>query len=373
MNNIHDLFKMPNMQIYPTMNCNLCCPYCLHGHYHDGKQFEGFLDLPLFRDIMLKAKPTHFTLLGGGEPLIAENLIPFLQEFGEYGHRFSFITNLSTPWPRIEELFTACPIDYYGFVVVSHHFISNITLEEIIRRCHLLREFGVDPYVLYVMAPDQLKRTNEYITRLNNEGFAAQTNPLMGFNLGRNERFPAAYTVDECLEILDMVTGKIDAVNIFGGVFSRGMPCRGGGDLVDWNFWFTEDPEKAAACCNGYSKPIDLRDTFLFTGKQELKTCNMEYCGGAISLNNLNSFPQPYNCRYLYGNLLLSDENFILLPCCYMGIVPGTKTPLYCTHDDDLHKQWNIPQFRRLRSNLASCKPKGLCTQCSKLQMCVFA
>ncbi len=287
--NVDKLIQMPQAFIYPTMRCNLQCPYCCIGEQFRDQaklnKYEGFLNDKFFQKAISNCIPIHF-MIGGGEPTTAPGLIDFMKKFGEYGHRFSFITNLSTPWRRIKEVFTACPANYYGFVVVSHHFISNITFEEIIRRCHQLREFGVTPYVLYVMAPDQLKQTKEYIAILNNEGFAVQTNILMGFNLGRNERFPAAYTVEECLEVFNMTTGKIDAVNIFGGVFSQGTLCRGGGDLIDWNFWFTEDTEKAAACCNGYSKSIDLRDTFLFTGKQELKPCNMEYCGGAISLNN---------------------------------------------------------------------------------------
>ncbi len=287
--NVDKLIQMPQVFIYPTMRCNIQCPYCCIGEQFRDQaklnKYEGFLNDPFFRKAITNCMPANFTI-AGGEPTIAPGLTDFMKEFGKYGHRFSFITNLSTPWRLIKEVFTACPTNYYGFVTVSHHFLNNIKLEKIIRRCHLLREFGVSPYVLYVMVPDQLKRINEYITKLNSEGFAAQTNPLTGSNLGRNEMFPAAYTVDECLEILNMTTGKIDAVNIFGGVFSRGSLCRGGGDFVDWNFWFTEDSKKASACCNGYSKPIDLRDTFLFTGKQELKPCNMEYCSGATLLNN---------------------------------------------------------------------------------------
>ncbi len=286
---VDELIQMPQVFIYPTMRCNLQCPYCCIGkQFRDQaklNKFEGFLNDPFFRKVITNCMPINF-IIAGGEPTIAPGLIDFMEEFGEYGHRFSFITNLSTPWRRIQEVFTACQADYYGLVTVSHHFLSNISTEKIIRRCKLLREFGITPYVLYVMVPDQLKRIKEHITKLSNEGFAAQTSPLTGFNLGRSERFPAAYTVDESLEILEMVTGKIDAANVFGGVFSQGKPCRGGGDLIDWNFWFTEDLEKVAACCNGYSKSIDLRDTFLFTRKQKLKTCNMEYCSSAILLNN---------------------------------------------------------------------------------------
>lgn len=149
-------------------------------------------------------------------------------------------------------------------------------------------------------------------------------------------------------------------------------------DIQDFSNTFARSKDKYDRLLPSNIENIEtyIEDFIIRSAKSRIKVLAspQAWAGGLKSTSiNLNSFPQPYNCRYLYGNLLLSDENFILRPCCYMGTVPGTKTPLYCTYDDDLHKQWNIPQFRRLRRSLASGKPKGLCVQCSKLQMCVFA
>ncbi len=149
-------------------------------------------------------------------------------------------------------------------------------------------------------------------------------------------------------------------------------------DIQDFSDTFAGSKDKYERLLPSNIENIEtyIEDFIIRSAKSKIKVLAspQAWAGDTKSTSkDLNSFPRPYNCRYLYGNLLLSDENFILRPCCYMGIVPGTKTPLYCTCDDDLHKQWNIPQFQRLRSSLSSGKPKGLCVPCSKLQICVFA
>ncbi len=278
MNNIHDLFKMPNMQIYPTMNCNLGCPYCLHGHYHDGKQFEGFLDLPLFRDIMLKAKPTHFTLLGGGEPLIAKNLISFLQEFGEKGHRFTFITNLSVPQKRIREVFTSCPREYFGYASVTHHFLSGIDVEKIIENCSLLSNLGIPLVVNYVLVPEELDRIKVLSEKVKEKGFSVFFTPFFGEWDGRKEPFPGAYTVEECIKCLDMITTRREALHFFDGVYSKGLKCRSGQDSLCWSYWKNGIEGMVAPCGQSTAMPIDIKETFFVTGDKTLKPCPQEYC-----------------------------------------------------------------------------------------------
>lgn len=340
--NVNKLIQMPQVFIYPTMRCNIQCSYCCIGEQFRDQakldKYEGFLNDPFFRETIKNSEPISFVITGG-EPTIAPGLVEFIREFGKYGHRFSFNTNFYSPMRKIEEIFTAGPIEYYGIVKVSHHFLYGLSIEELLHRCNSLRDMGINPYILYVMVPNELSRIKEYTSKLNDDGFAVQTNPLMGFNLGRKERFPGAYTVDECLEIFNMATGKVDATIIFGGVYSLGKPCRGGQDLIDWNFWFTEDSEKGAPCCNGYSKPIDLRDTFLFTGKQGLKPCNMEYCGGATLLSNR------------FGNREYDDGYF-------QRLVDGTARPVgpeasietVCRIIDDGYKLVNQEKFLEVKA-----------------------
>ncbi len=286
--NVSELFRMPNMQIYPTMNCNLRCPYCLHEQYHDGKQFEGFPELPLFREIMLNASPTHFILLGGGEPLTTYGLIPFLQEFGRIGHRFTFITNLSVSKKRLKEVFTSCPKEYFGYCSVTHHFMSGINVETVIENCWLLREWGIPCVVNYVLVPEELECIPELAGRVTDSGFGVFFTPLFGKWGGREDPFPSAYTIDECLRGLDLITTRREALIFFDGVYSQGRMCRSGQDSLCWSYWRNGIEGLVAPCGQSTSKPIDIRTTYFVTGKRSLKTCPQEYCHQAniLTANN---------------------------------------------------------------------------------------
>ncbi len=294
---VEKLNAMPLMTIYPTMRCNLKCNYCVLKDYTlnagDADNID-FLKLPLFLKTIRNCPPTHFQL-SGGEPLLADGLDEFINDYGSLGHRFSFLTNLYFPMNRIKSFFNSFPKDYIGYLLISHHFQSGISIESIIERCLLLRDLGINHFINYVVTPDKFELIEGFTQKLQNNGINWILKPLYGKCSGREGRFPSAYTLEEDMRFLDMCTTRREAIELFDGVYATGTPCRGGAEHCTWSYWRYGTDGLVSPCCHGDGNPMPIEETFFVTGNTELKPCQLKYCAGALFAKNVSGMEEDYS------------------------------------------------------------------------------
>jgi len=281
---VEELNAMPLMTIYPTMRCNLNCDYCILKKFRlhaSDPDTVNFLQLPLFRNTLQNCAPTHL-ILSGGEPMLADGLSTFIKDFGRIGHRFSLLTNLSFPIPRIKDFFDSFPCEYISYLLISHHFQSGIRIEDVIKRCLLLRQLEISHFINYVLLPGEFDRVSGFVAKLREHGINWIIKPLYGEWSGRQGRFPTAYTLDEDIEILSMCTTRREAIELFDGVYATGSLCRGGREHCVWSYWRYGIDGLVSPCCHGDGNPMRLEDTSFISGNPERSPCKLEYCAGAL-------------------------------------------------------------------------------------------
>jgi pyruvate-formate lyase-activating enzyme len=279
-NCVRDLGSKPWIQLFVWPVCNLSCPNCSNRLSHPETRswaLEGRRDLlsdPGLLDLIETAPPTHF-YISGGEPLIHPRLKDFVVRLGRGGHTVSLDTNISLPMGSLRELFSAWSPEWFGFVNVSHHLVCDVGLDFIEQRCRLLADFGVPYFVKYVGVPELLPQIRDYMLRLRDQQVGAAVSILAGPWKGR--WFPSGYTPQETRMLLDMVTLNTHGLQVFDGVHSRGIPCRGGQDFIAWNM---NGKQEVIPCCHGSANPTSLGETFFGTARRDPIACSAESCLG---------------------------------------------------------------------------------------------
>jgi molybdenum cofactor biosynthesis enzyme MoaA len=71
----------------------------------------------------------------------------------------------------------------------------------------------------------------------------------------------------------------------------------------------------------------------------------------------------PFNCRFVYQNLIVTKLTLEMYPCCYMSGVPGHERVILNSNDSFM-EQWNSPAFRNLRRRLQKGPLFQACATC---------
>lgn len=277
---VRDLGSKPWIQLFVWPVCNLRCPYCSNALSHPearswaGEGHRDLLSEPNLLDLIETAPPTHF-YVSGGEPLIHPRIKDFVVHLGRCGHTVSLDTNISLPMSTLEELFSAWSPEWFGFVNVSHHLVCDVRLDFIEERCRFLDDFRVPYFVKYVGVPELLPHIRDHMLRLQDQEIGAAVSILAGPWKGR--WFPSGYTAQETMTLLEMVTLNTHGLQVFDGVYSRGIPCRGGQDYIAWNM---NGKHEVIPCCHGSANPTLLEDTFFGTARRNRIACSAESCLG---------------------------------------------------------------------------------------------
>jgi len=133
------------VRIYPTLQCNIQCPYCVT--YHNPSEFQG-LNYPLISgkewiDIINRiGRPTIFT---GGEPFLHPDFLEILSEIRE-DIPVKVYTNFTFPANLIIKKVKR-PIIFFG----SYHPVSGLP-KKIIKTINMLRESGLYEISIHAIA-----------------------------------------------------------------------------------------------------------------------------------------------------------------------------------------------------------------------------
>lgn len=272
--NLRELVERPLIHVNASPACNLACAYCSMGTLLTDRIDHDFLEDAEHLDFLARIPPSHL-YVGGGEPLIHPGIRAYVAHAGRHGHRVTFDTNLVINRGKLESLLDHWDPAWIGYFNISHHILSGVPLANVLERARLLRARGVPFYVKYIGAPECFDAIEHNMKALRNEGFGAAATILYGPWDGRV--LPGDYTVDEALRLLGLVTLGAHGLQVFGGVRSHGLPCRGGQDAIIWNMM---DDRAVLPCCHGMGTPLDMDDTFFVTGDRTRRPCRLESCLG---------------------------------------------------------------------------------------------
>lgn len=271
---LRELVERPLIHVNASPACNLKCTYCSMGDLLTDRITRDFLGDAEHLDFLARIPPSHI-YVSGGEPLIHPGIREYVAHAGRNGHRVTFDTNLVINLKKLDSLLEYWEPDWIGYFNVSHHILSNVPLENVLERGRMLRARGLPFYVKYIGAPECFDAIEHNMNALRDEGFGAAVTILYGRWDGRF--LPGDYTLDEVLRFLGLVTVCAHGLQAFGGVRSRGLPCRGGQDAIFWNM---RDDRAVLPCCHGMDVPLDMGKTFFATGNRERLPCQLESCLG---------------------------------------------------------------------------------------------
>ncbi len=269
---LRELVERPLIHVNASPACNLKCTYCSMGDLLTERITRDFLGDAEHLDFLAQIPPSHI-YVGGGEPLIHPGIREYVAHAGRNGHRVTFDTNLVINLKKLDSLLEYWEPDWIGYFNVSHHILSNVPLENVLERGRMLRARGLPFYVKYIGAPECFDAIEHNMNALRDEGFGAAVTILYGRWDGRF--LPGDYTLDEVLRFLGLVTVCAHGLQAFGGVRSRGLPCRGGQDAIVWNMM---DDRAVLPCCHGIGAPLDVNDTFFATGSRARRPCQLDSC-----------------------------------------------------------------------------------------------
>lgn len=245
---LREALSRPLLQMHASPACNLRCSYCTQGLVLTHKVTDdAFADPDALRAIA-QTPPAHL-YLSGGEPLIHPGVQRFVSQAIDAGHIVSFDTNLMVSPAKLEGLLGAWPADGLGFINVSHHLEQNVRLEHLLPRALRIAERGVGVFVKHIGLPEhlaQLPALGEQLFR-NRIGWM----PTLLYGPWHGRRFPTGYTDAEARDLLDMVTLGANALQVFEGVKTRGLPCAAGGALAVFNM---SGRRELLRCCHGSTR-----------------------------------------------------------------------------------------------------------------------
>lgn len=273
------MLTLPVIQLFPSLYCNLKCPYCSQIDVRKNKASTDCLYLNKnFLELLQGLPKTHF-YISGGEPLIQPGLKKFLTAASANGHKVSFDTNGVVSSLLLEEILSQFPHNLWGFFNISHHILAGVSIENISKNISLLRRYNIQHFVKYVGTPGELDTIAHYMEILRNEGTGVMVTILETYNTPWQGRcFPAEYTNQELTRLLSLVTLKTHALQFFGGVKSKGRPCFGGNSYITYNM---KNRLETTACCHS-SKDINWSQTVFQGAPQQLIPCHNQFCLGDL-------------------------------------------------------------------------------------------
>ena len=286
---MRELAAMPWIQLFASPACNLRCPYCSSpanwrrvGQPDDINAADAFQKAVVL-ELVERIPPTSF-YLSGGEPLIHPGVEDFVSRAITRGHVISFDTNLCVPVEKLAALFDAWDPAHVGFVNVSHHIAAGITFDYLVKRVDVVRERRLPHFVKYVGVPEHSGQIDALMRRWRDVGTGTAITILQGDWHGR--RLPEENTLDEVLFILEHVTLGVHGLQLFNGICSKGMPCRGGQDFICYNM---DGRMRVIPCCCAATFPKPLDETFFGTGSRTSLACPVATCrGDAMFIFNVN-------------------------------------------------------------------------------------
>lgn len=282
--NFHELSSMPFIQLFASPACNLSCSYCsapMKRNRHSLlKRISevDFLQSPEVHDLICNIPNTHF-YLSGGEPLIHPGIKEFVKIAGEHGHVVSIDTNICVDIDYLNDLLESWDRDWLGFMNISHHLICNISFNFIEQRTNLIRKYGILNFVKYIGIPEHFPKIKQNMKILHNQNIGCAVTILTGEWRGRI--YPRDYSLDESISLLDMMTLNTHGLQVFGGIHSKGIHCRGGQDFIAYNM---NGEKEIIPCCHGSAFPKRLDETFFVTKKKDKLPCPIEQCYGDVMI-----------------------------------------------------------------------------------------
>lgn len=268
--------RMPWLHLFASPACNLRCEYCSQGSVRKARVSDDFLQDKALLTAVDKMPPTHF-YLSGGEPFIHPGVKDFVRHAGRKGHVISFDTNFTLPLSTLEKLFDVFDPNSVGFVNISHHIVSGVSLPYMLERAEMLRKRGIPFFIKYVGVPEHLAAIAQNMRILRSEKIGAMATLVQAQWHGRT--LPAEYTDDEILALIDLVTLKTHGMQIFDGFRLKGTPCRAGNDFIAWNM---HGDRKIIACCHTSATPVQLRQTIFGGAPLRRAVCTGESCLGDL-------------------------------------------------------------------------------------------
>jgi len=278
-----ELVDMPWFCFTPSTACNIKCSYCSQSDVRTNTISTDLLQDKTLLEFISYIPPTHL-FISGGEPLILPGMREFVNFASGYGHKISFDTNLCIPVKKLEDYLSYWSAESMCYWNISHHLVCDIKLEYIMERVALLQERGISNFVKYVGVPEMLPQIKQNMIKLMDKGIGAAVTIIYGNWLGK--RMPGDYTIEESVELLDMVTLNTFGLQLFDGVLSKGLSCRAGQDYIFYNM---KAKDEVIPCCHGSQFPININKTFFATGDRSRTNCGIGNCLGDVMLTfNIN-------------------------------------------------------------------------------------
>lgn len=275
----NDEGKVPTIVVFPSLACNLQCPYCVKSdECSNASLYEKFLLSADFRQKTANIPPTHF-LLSGGEPLLDLEVIRDFAVFAKNGgHKISFQTNLTLDEKILLEFFSKISCDILGCVNVTHHLLSGVDDEAILKNILALKKRGVPISVKYIGVPGTFSKIRKFREILLENKIRVTVGPLLGEFNGRI--FPTGYTEAELNELIPMVANIVNGLLLFIGLESAGLSCSAGNTHITWNDYGRGEMRP---CCEERVE-IPWTKTFFHRRKKNSRLCRSPLCMSNIGL-----------------------------------------------------------------------------------------
>ena len=270
------LVARPQIAVSGSLACNLRCTYCTQIDVLLTRVTDNFLDDPRLNEVLERSPPAYVSV-SGGEPLMNPATREFVARAGRNGHKVIFDTNIIINRRRLAGLLDYWGPEAVGYINISHHLDQDIARDYIEERAALIDERGIPFFIKYVGVPGDLRVIGENMRYFRDRGYGVMCSHLQGPYRGRT--FPGDYTVGEVLGFLDLFTMQINALQLFGGIRSKGLPCRSGQDTITWNM---KGRGEVLPCVHGSGHPIALEETFFHTGERRRAPCREEACTAGI-------------------------------------------------------------------------------------------
>ncbi|MDX2512459.1 MAG: radical SAM protein [Desulfobacterales bacterium] len=273
------MLNLPMIHFFPSLHCNLRCPYCSQVDVRrPGISASSLYQDDGFLDLIGRIPRTHF-FVSGGEPLIQKGLDGFLQRAGVHGHTVSFDTNGVVPLHVLEGMLDRHPRTMWGFFNITHHILAGVPFSTVKKVTGLFRRYDTPHFVKYIATPKQIPVIEQNMDTLRGLGTGVMVTILETYKVPWQGRcFPRGYTDEELLELLNMVTLKIHALQFFGGIHSAGRSCTSGCSFITYNM---KNRLETTPCCH-CNRRVPWEDTVFKGGDAETAPCANDICLGDV-------------------------------------------------------------------------------------------
>ena len=174
--------------------CNYACPYCTYDpKTQNGQYFKGTIDgwRHAFKNAFGNQHLVFY--LAHGEPMVGERFYDVLDMIGEEPNwKVRMTSNVSVQLDRL----VGTRVARERRLNVNASFHPTMTkIEDFLKKLLLLREYGVEVPVVYVMWPPLFKRFKQDFEIFNKHGFLVHVRRFQGTYRGR--QYPQSYTDEE--------------------------------------------------------------------------------------------------------------------------------------------------------------------------------